>query len=94
MDIGANHGLCHGLLVYVPDRATFTPTHPYAPSITCLWAPICWMLKSPTQALSSHSPEPSSGNQLRRNLKVRPRIEHLLGGEWLGFVFSKKSGLF
>lgn len=28
MDTGDNHGLCHGLHGYVPERATLTPTHP------------------------------------------------------------------
>lgn len=41
------------------------------------------MSMSPTQTLSTHSPEPSRGNQLSRNLKAKLGIKQILGGEWL-----------
>ena len=49
---------------------------------------------SPTQTLSTHSPEPSRGNQLSRNLKAKLGIKQILGGEWLVLFCSRRSGCF
>lgn len=90
MDTGDNRSLCPGVHDRAPGRATLTPAHRLCAVPPACRPPAAGCRRAP-RSLECTLSRTFQCQSSKKESETRLRTGHILGGEWPGFVFGRKS---